>query len=149
MTLAAALESVPGRKNLILFTTGFGGVGATGRYGDYITESRNLEAIDALNAANTAVYGVDVVPHGTEHTLAASISQMSLATGGRPFFEVVRFQHALAEVGRQTNGYYLVSVRVGGGGAGFRDVRVSVANPEFRVSARGGFRFDPLPPDAG
>ena len=102
-------------------------------------------AIDLLAREGCNAF-LEISPHPV---LAASISQMSLATGGRPFFEVVRFQHALAEVGRQTNGYYLVSVRVGGGGAGFRDVRVSVANPEFRVSARGGFRFDPLPPDAG
>lgn len=138
-TLAAALEGVPGRKNLILFSTGFG---ETGSQGEFISETRNREVIEALNAANTAVYGVDLVPVHTEHTFAAALSQLSNATGGRSFFDVVRFGLALAEVGRETNGYYLVSVRTAGTESGFRDVRVRVDNPEFRVRSRGGFRFE-------
>jgi len=135
--LARALGSVPGRKNLALFTSGFGDFDSFGRYRPDARYDRPM--IEALNSANVAVYTIDVVPPGTQHTFDGFFGHLAGETGGRAFLEVVRFGIPLARLAHETNGYYLVSVR--GPAAdepAYRSVEVRVANPEFRVRSRTG-----------
>lgn len=135
--LARALAGVPGRKNLALFTSGFGEVDSFGRYQPDSRYDRPL--VEALNSANVAVYPIDVVPTGTRHSFEGFFSHLALETGGLPFLDVVRFGIPLARLARETNGYYLVSVRApAAGAAAYREVEVAIANPEFRVRSRRG-----------
>ncbi len=138
--LANALQGIPGRKNLVLFSGGFGDLNSLGQY---VPDARYDRALlRALNGANVAVYGIDVTPAGTRHPLENSLVRISNATGGLSSIDVIRFGIPLERIARETNGYYLVSVRATNGEAEYRDVEVKAANREFRVRSRGGFRFE-------
>jgi VWFA-related protein len=139
--LADAARAVPGRKNLVLFTIGFGDRGPGGVFRP---DPRYEPAmIRALNSANVAVYTVDLVPFSTRHQLEGFFGHLAGATGGLPFLDVVSFSIPLERIARETNGYYLVSVRVrtAPGDDGYREAAVEVSNPEFRVRSRGGIGF--------
>jgi VWFA-related protein len=141
-TLAAAAERIPGRKNLVLFTTGFGRV--SGLTGEYVPEDHLYRPmIEALNAANVAAYPVDLVAPGVEHPLESAISRLAEDTGGRPFFDLLDFGGPLERVAETTNGYYLIAFRSShpAGEAGYARIEVEVANPEFRLTARQGYRY--------
>jgi VWFA-related protein len=139
--LAEASAGIPARKNLVLFTTGFGDVDRLGFYQPDTRYDRAL--VEALNAANLAVYAVDLVPTGTRHPFENFFSRIAGLTGGTAFLDVVQFGVPLARVARETNGYYLVAVRLRGteAAAGYRRVEVAVANPELEVRTRSGLRF--------
>jgi VWFA-related protein len=135
--LARALATVPGRKNLALFTSGFGDLDSAGHYKPDGRYDRPM--VEALNAGNVAVYTIDVVPPSTRHTLEGFFTHLAGETGGLPFFDVVQFGLPLERLARETNGYYLVSVKAPAEGEpGYRSVEVSVANPEFKVRSRTG-----------
>jgi VWFA-related protein len=141
-TLAAAAGTIPGRKNLVLFTTGFGNVG--GLTGAYRPEDHLYRPmVEALNAANVAAYPVDLVAPGVDHPLENAITRLAEDTGGRPFFDLLDFAGPLERIAETTNGYYLVAFRSGHPAAekGYARVEVALANPEFRVTARQGYRY--------
>ncbi|MCM2269536.1 MAG: VWA domain-containing protein [Thermoanaerobaculia bacterium] len=141
-TLGRAAAPIAGRKNLVLFTTGFGGTGGLG--GQYVPEERRyLPMVEALNAGNVAAYVVDLVAPGVEHPLESSISRLAADTGGQPFFDLLDFSSPLDRIAETTNGYYLVAFRSAHpeGEAGYAPIEVSLANPEFRITARKGYRY--------
>lgn len=140
-TLARAAEPIQGRKNLVLFSIGFGDVNSLGQY---MRDARyHRPTMEALNAANVAVYSVDLTEPGTRHPFSDALSEIALITGGRFFQNVVNFATPLEQVSRTTNGYYLLSYRAEhpAGERGFQEVEVETVNPEFRVTARSGYRF--------
>ncbi len=139
VALADAAAGIAGRKNLLLFSSGFGRLTPSG-----VPESRKFEpTTQALNAANVAVYAADLLPPGSEHPWSAVISSLASETGGRPFFELTDFRLPLERVAATTNGYYLVSFKSPHprDARGYRALEVTVANPEFRVTARKGYRL--------
>jgi VWFA-related protein len=139
--VARAAAPIVGRKNLLLLTTGFGEVDGRGLYRP---ETRYYEPmVQWLNDANVAVYTLDLSPPGTEHALSSSMTQVSSDTGGRYFREILHYATPLGEIAQETSGYYLVSYRAShaAGTEGFQEVRVKLRNPEFRVTARKGYRF--------
>jgi VWFA-related protein len=137
--VARATAPIVGRKNLILFTRGFGRME---RSGAYVPDRRYHEPmLRSLNAANVAVYTVDLVAQGTRHTFEGSLTDTAAETGGRPFLNVLSFRIPLDRIAEETNGYYLVSVRLPGGEGGYREVEIDVADPGFVVKARGGFQL--------
>lgn len=139
--VAEAAAKLTGRKNLLLFTMGFGRVN---RVGMYEPEWRYYEPMaESLNDANVAVYTFDLTPVGTIHPFADAMNQVSSDTGGRYFHDILHFATPLAQVAKETSGYYLVSYRAThpAGVRGFQLVKVSVANPELKVTARRGYRF--------
>jgi len=140
-TLAKAAGPIQGRKNLVLFSIGFGDVNSLGQY---VRDARyHRSTLEALNAANVAVYSVDLAEAGTRHPFSDALSEISLATGGRFFQNVVNFATPLDQVSETTNGYYLLSYRAEhpAGEKGFQEVEVETKNPEFRVTARSGYRY--------
>jgi VWFA-related protein len=141
---ADAVRDLPGRKNLILFTTGFGDLDTFGQYRPDPRYDRAM--IEALNSDNVAVYAVDLAPPATRHSLEGCFTHLATATGGQSFLDVVQFGIPLDRVAKETNGYYLVSARIPGGAGGYREVDVEAVNPEFRVRARRGFGFRPAAP---
>jgi VWFA-related protein len=144
--LARAAGSIPARKNLVLFSTGFGWVSPGRRYQPDPRYYRPTVA--ALNTANVAVYALDLWAAGdTNHTLGDALNQLATDTGGRYLFNFTNFLTALEQVSTENNGYYLLSYRSEhpGGSAGFQSVEVKTANPEFRVKARKGYSYGPAP----
>lgn len=137
--LAQAVHPLRGRKNLILFTRG---VGKIDSFGQYKPDLANYDPMArALNAANVAVYAIDVIPTGTTHTLADSMNQIATDTGGRYLFNFTNFTTPLRQIAQDTSGYYLLSFepQPAEAGKGFRKVTVKTKNPEFLVRTRRGY----------
>lgn len=139
--LAEAAAPIRGRKNLLLFTIGFGRMN---RFREYEPDPRYYHPMaEALNDANVAVYTFDLTEPGTRHPFANAMNQIADETGGRYYSDLPSFGNALGQVVRQTSGYYLVSYRAEHprGLRGFQRVEVKLANPELRWTARRGYRF--------
>jgi VWFA-related protein len=144
--LARASAPIPGRKNLLLFSIGFGRVSG---FGSYVPDSRYYPPlVHALNDSNVAVYGIDLIPNAPEgglldNVLGNSLSSLSADTGGRYFFNFVNFLTPLEQVSDDTSGYYLLSYKSThpAGTSGYQKVEVHTKNPEFRVRARQGYEY--------
>ncbi len=140
-TLAEAAGAVRGRKNMILFTIGFGTINS---FGQYIPDPRYYPDMQqALNDNNVAVYAVDLMPAGSEHIMSSAMNQLALETGGRYYFNFTSFMTPLRQLAEDNNGYYLLAYesRNPQGETGYREVRVKTKNPDFRVRAREGYLF--------
>ncbi len=140
-TLASAAAQIPGRKNLLLYSIGFGDIN---RFGQWVPDARyQRPTAEALNAANVAVYGVDLTRPGLDNPLQNGLNSLALETGGRLFWNLQSFTRPLTDVAKETNGYYLIAIRAGhpAGESGYQPVEVALANPEFRITARRGYRY--------
>lgn len=139
--LADSAGHVTGRKNLILFTHGFGIIN---NFGQYIPDVRFYPPMmHALNHNNVAVYALDLVPAGVTHPLANAMNQLAMETGGEYYFDFTNFLTPLKQVSKENNGYYLLSYGAthGTDKAGFQKVTVETLNPEFKVKAREGYQY--------
>ncbi len=147
-TLAEAAGAVQGRKNLLLFTIGFGIVSPFGQFKpDYRYYTPMTQA---LNDNNLAVYTVDLVPSGVARALDDGLNQLALDTGGRYFFNFANFITPLRQVSEDNTGYYLLSyqARHPRGETGYQKVTVRAKNPAFKVSAREGYLYGGATPAA-
>jgi VWFA-related protein len=162
-SLATMLRAVPGRKNVIHFSSGITRTGqenqATLRAATdaanqsdvslYTMDARGLAALppggDATSSSpsNAAIYSGSAVAsqvaslQGSRETLAA----LSADTGGRTFYDLNDFSSAFADVQRENSSYYLIgyspaSTRDNGR---FRHIHVEVARPGVKVQARPGY----------
>ncbi|HET9768857.1 MAG TPA: VWA domain-containing protein [Thermoanaerobaculia bacterium] len=139
--LAKASSHVVGRKNLVLFSSGFGEVDS---YNQFRPDPRyDMPTVQVLNDSNVAVYAVDVLDPNTESPLGSSLSLLTTETGGRYFQNVVNFVTPLSQIASETTGYYLLSYRATHprGESGYQEVKVSLANPGLRVKAREGYKY--------
>ncbi len=144
--LAQASAPIPGRKNLVVFSIGFGRVSD---FGFYTPDSRYYQPMTrALNDANVAVYGIDMIPSSPagsllDNTLGNSLSSLAADTGGRYYYNFVNFLTPLEQVADDNSGYYLISYRSShpAGTSGYQKVTVHTKNPEFRVRAREGYVY--------
>ena len=139
--LAKAAGPIVGRKNLLLFTIGFGEINA---FRQYVPDVRYYPGMmQALNDNNVAAYTIDLTPAGTQHTLASAMNQLAADTGGTYLFNFTSFSTPLAKVSEENNGYYLLSYKTErpAGAKGYQKVRVKAANPEFKVKAREGYLY--------
>lgn len=139
--IAQATETLVGRKNLVLFSSGFGEINS---FGQYKPDARYQEPMErALNDANVAVYAVDLARPDMDIPLASALSLLADKTGGRYYQNTVSFLTPLEQIAQETSGYYLISyqARHPRGASGFQPVRVRVSNPEFRVKARAGYEY--------
>jgi VWFA-related protein len=138
--LARAAGNIRGRKNLVLLTTGFGRVND---FGLYMPDPRYYPPMSqALNANNVAVYGIDLMPLGTEHTMSSAMNQLANDTGGRYYFNFTTFATPLRQISTDNNGYYLLSFQATRAGkSGYREVQVKTRNPDFAVRTREGFQL--------
>lgn len=140
--VADATGSITGRKNLLLFTSGF--PAKTNTFGQYQPDQRRYPGMSrALNDSNVAVYPIDLSPAGTENTLSDFMNQLANDTGGRYYFNFTNFTTPLEQIASENSGYYLLSYRSEkpAGATGFQEVRVKATNPEFRIRARKGYDY--------
>jgi len=139
--LAASAGKITGRKNLLLFSNGFGQINSIGQY---VPDQRYYPPmVHALNDNNVAVYPIDLVPEGTQHTLTDAMNQLASDTGGRYFFNFTNFITPLKQVAQENSGYYLLSYSTErpSGQTGYQEVEVKAANPEFKIRARKGYAY--------
>ncbi len=139
--VAEAAAPLVGRKNLLLFTIGFGKMN---RFYQYEPDPRYFEPMsESLNDANVAVYAFDLTEPGTLHPFSNAMNDISSDTGGKYFANILHFTSPLTDIAKESSGYYLVSYKAEhlGGMRGFQKVKVALANPELKVTARKGYRF--------
>jgi VWFA-related protein len=140
--IARAAGNIRGRKNLLLFTGGL--PGRINTFGQYVPDPRYAKpTADALNDSNVAIYALDLVPPGTEHTLSSALNDLADQTGGRYFYNFTNFSTPLDQIAKENNGYYLLSYRSEhpAGAKGFQEVEVKANNPELRIKVRKGYEY--------
>ncbi len=140
-TLARAMDGIVGRKNLVLFATGFGDETA---FNLYKPDPRYMPAtVQALNNANVAVYSIDLVPSEVEYAESNGLHQLADETGGRYYENFTSFITPLRQLASENNGYYLLSYKANhpAGETGYQRVKVKTRNPEFRIQAREGYEY--------
>ena len=143
--LADSLRPLRARKNLVLFSPGIHEPSETVRAGVLLNTSRYYEPmVRALNAANVAVYAINIVRDApSTPALHQTLERVATATSGDYFRWGGNFTPALKRIENVNNGYYLISYRTkkSGGESGFQKVDVKLRNPEFRVKAREGYAY--------
>ncbi|MES1242281.1 MAG: VWA domain-containing protein [Acidobacteriota bacterium] len=147
--LSRAAGNIHARKNLVMFSTGFGRVN---NFNQYVPDPRYYpDMANALNDNNVAVYSIDLSPSGTIHPLASAMNQLASDTGGQYYATFNSFSTPLRQIGEENSGYYLLSYRSEqpAGKSGFQNVQVTTTNPEFKVRARKGYSYGDGSPQAG
>ena len=144
--LARAAGPIQGRKNVVMFSIGFGDVSG---FGIYTPDSRYYRPmVEDLNDNNVAVYSIDLIsidPNSNvlENVYGSSLSQLSADTGGQYYFTGFNFLTPLEKVSEDNGGYYLISYRSPHprGESGYQDVEVRTENPQFKTRAREGYQY--------
>ncbi|MGH2667568.1 MAG: VWA domain-containing protein, partial [bacterium] len=139
--IAAATDDIVGRKNLILWSSGFGEVDTADQF--HPDPRYDAPTAQALNDGNVAVYAVDLIQIDDYSPLSNALSLLATSTGGRYIENVVNFSTPLETISGETAGYYLLAYRATHthGSSGYQKVSVAVRNPEFRVKAREGYKY--------
>ena len=146
--LGRAAEGIVGRKNLLLFSVGFG---ESDLGGMWIPDQRYYPEMEkSLNDGNVAVYAIDLVGSrrlGGATGISSSLSSVAADTSGLYFESFTSFATPLRQAAEDTQGYYLLAYRseYPRGETGYREVEVSTTDQSHRVRARQGYRYgDPV-----
>lgn len=139
--LAAAAGEVPGRKVMLFFGVGFGGMSQIGFWEP--DRPHFYDTIHDLNDNNVAVYTLDVTGSNVRHNLESSLADLATSTGGDYFRLYDNLEGPLAAISRANSGYYLLSYKSAqpAGKSGYQRVKVRMKNRELRVRARGGYLY--------
>ncbi|MEE8523213.1 MAG: VWA domain-containing protein, partial [Thermoanaerobaculia bacterium] len=140
--IAEATGYVVGRKNLMLFSIGFGEF----RINSPIPEPDRRyypQMVAALNDHNVAVYPIDMMPQGFEHAQSHFLARLANETGGRYYENFVNFIVPLRQISKENAGYYLLSYQAEhpATDSGFQEVKVRARDKSIKVRARKGYRF--------
>ncbi len=144
--LAEASGHIVGRKNLLLFSIGFGEIDRVS--GTVLPDRRFYPPLErALNDNNVAVYPIDLTPTGIRHLQSDFLNKLAYDTGGVYHRSFVSFITPLREISDDTSGYYLLSYRTEhpADESGFQEVKVKVQQKGLRVRARRGYLYGPAP----
>lgn len=140
--LAEAAGYTVGRKNLLLFTLGFGRVDGFSRISR--PDPRYYPQLEqALNDHNVAVYPIDLTPEFFDRQQRDFLGTLAFDTGGRYYETVVSLLTPLRQTSEENLGYYLLSYRSEhpAGQVGYQEVTVEPRDPKLRFKARRGYRY--------
>lgn len=146
---AKTLRYVPGQKNIILFSRGFGG--AVVRPGKPDTVFFQAMA-RALASANAPVFSVNTTTGFAAKVAAgvfpeASLEELARTTGGKYLGDVDYSTRIASDIQDATANYYVLGFYVTEAWDGkFHDVKVEVRRPGNKVYAQKGY-FNPIPFD--
>jgi len=138
--VAEASGGIVGRKNLILFSLGFGQLGSEFR----LPDSRYYPPMkEALNANNVAVYPIDLAGPRVDTPQTAFLSLLADETGGELFKTFHSYSEPFRRIGSQTTGYYLITFRSEhpAGSTGYQKIEVDCRRRGIQIRARGGYRY--------
>lgn len=143
---AEAAGYITGRKNLMLFSIGFGELNDVGTY--YPDQRYFPPMVEAMNDNNVAVYSISWIRNLAQESaevrdLGNALSLLSADTGGTYYFNFANFTTPLRQVVDDNSGYYLLSYSSErpAGESGYSRVTVKTRNPSFVVRARQGYRY--------
>jgi len=145
-TVADAAGYIVGRKNMLLFSVGFGELRPGG---NYAPDARYWPPMmESMNDNNVAVYSISWVRNIAMETdvqseLANSLSLIAVETGGQYFGNFINFKEPLQRISEDNNGYYLLAYEAEypAGEKGFREVEVRLEQPGFKIRARKGYGY--------
>ncbi len=140
--VAEAAGWIVGRKNLLLFSVGFGELVT----GGMVTEAdrRYYPRMEhALNDHNVAVYPIDLAPLEVEHFQARFLIELALDTGGACFRNLNSFLPAINRISEDNAGYYLLSYQSEhpADETGYQKVKVRATGDGVKLHARRGYRY--------
>jgi len=162
-SLATMLRQVPGRKNVIHFSSG---ISRTGQE----NQAQLRATIDAANQADVSLYTMDArgllalppggdasssspsgtaIYSGSAHASQVSslqgsretLASLSTDTGGRFFYDLNDFSPAFQEVQNENSSYYMIGYSPTNkrSDGRFRHIRVEVSRPGLKVQGRPGY----------
>ena len=139
--LAEASAFIVGRKNMLMFSVGFGEFRGTGVPTGDPRYYPKME--QALNDANVAVYTIDLTPSGFDHAQRDFMSQLASDTGGYYYGTFVNFITPLREVAAENVGYYVLSYQSEHPAQeqGYQEVKVKAVDKSVKVRARKGYLY--------
>jgi VWFA-related protein len=150
---AKTLRAIPGQKNIILFTQGYGNdVVRPGRLNNVLFEAMAR----ALASANAPVFTVDTTPQvapmgaGDVKLVSGTLAERSLdylaKTTGGMYMGHVNFSARIAtDIQDATANYYVLGYSIPAAWDGkYHDVKVEVRRPGYVVHAQRGY-FNPIP----
>lgn len=132
--VAEAVRPIRARKVMILYSQGIGEDGV-------LSDDIWIRPVVAeLNRSNVQVWSVQIPGLGSR-AFEDNLARIAVETGGEPLRNPVNYAAALRNADRENAGYYLLSYRTPEtpGEGEYRDLDVSLRNPEFRVRARPGY----------
>ncbi len=138
--LAGAVGYIVGRKNLLLFTHGFGQNDAEAR------ERRRYPGRDpqvALNDHNVAVYPIHLGGRGSGQPQSGYLAELAESTGGFYYENLDHFLAPLTTIGAESFGYYVLSFQSQhpAGEIGYEQVEVKARDESILIRARRGYRY--------
>lgn len=143
---AKALRTIPGQKNIIFFSRGFGSGVRPGAPDNSFFQMMARE----LASANAPVFAVNTTT-GVLGKIAAgvfpeaSLEYLSRTTGGKYLGEVDYSRRIAAEIQDATSNYFVLGFTIAAAWDGkFHDVKVEVRRPGHKVYVQRGY-FNPLP----
>ena len=144
---ARSLRAIPGQKNVILFSRGFGG--AVIRPGDsgsslFQLMTRELATANApVFTVNTTTGVADKIAQGVFPEL--SLDYLSRTTGGAYFPDVNYYTRIATDIQDATANYYVLGYSIPALWDGkYHDVKVEILKKGYEVHAQRGY-FNPVP----
>ncbi len=139
--IAEACGYVVGRKNLLMFTIGFGRQQLHGEAEADPDFYPQLET--ALNDHNVAVYPIDTSPAGRGTRQTEFMTRLAEDTGGTYFEDFVGFIRPLRDIGGDNYAYYVLSYQSEhpAGEIGYQRVEVKARDGSVQVRTRKGYRY--------
>lgn len=139
--IAESSGFVVGRKNLLLFTVGFGELDTT-RLLPELDQQRYPPMQHALNDHNVAVYPIDLTPVEVRHLQGHLLQRLALDTGGLYMRSFNSFLTPLQQISQENVGYYLIGYRSEHPTTeGYQPVEVRARDSRVRLRARKGYRY--------
>ena len=132
---------IVGRKNLLMFTIGFGQVT---RFADSRPDPRFYPELETvLNDHNVAVYPIDLSPAGRGTRQTDFLTQLAEDTGGSYFEDFVGFIHPLRDISGDSYAYYVLSYQSEhpAGEIGYQRIEVKARDESVSLRTRRGYRY--------
>ena len=142
--VAEGAGAVRGRKNLVLYSIGFGQLSS---FGFFLPDQRYYPpTVETLNDNHVSVYPVDLLAIDLSPSLVINrasevLSALAHDTAGQFFFNFNNYMTPLERIASDNNGYYLLSYRSPQPEAetDYRRVEVETLDTSFDVRHREGY----------
>jgi len=145
--LAKALRQIPGQKNIILFSRGFGGT--TVLKPGTLDQAAFRTMGQELASANSPVFAVDTTTGAAKVAAGVfpkpELEYLSQLTGGKYYKDVNYYSQIAEDIQNSTSNYYVLGYSIESSWDGkFHDIKVEVKRGGYKVHAQRGY-FNPLP----